>query len=84
MGEDDIVYVRGHTGTGAGVYHTNKGCTRLSCIENPLEKPLSTVPNRSECSECANGRETYGKQDHSYQNALQEASDETDAPSTSL
>jgi len=72
MGEDDIVYVRGHTGTGKGVYHSEVDCDRLNVIQNQIPKRLKLVEDfRDECSVCCSGGPSNTEQDHSYHKALQ-------------
>lgn len=73
MNGGDIVYVRGHTGTDRDRYHTDKDCSRLSIIEDPIPKRKRTLAGfREECDECANGPPSNTDQDHSYHETLQE------------
>ena len=68
------VWVRGRNGTGHGVYHTDKDCSRLGCIHEPIPKRLKLLEGHFEvCGECESGRPSNTEQDHSYHKALKEA-----------
>lgn len=71
----EVVYLAAYQSMNATrVFHTNPDCRLLKRVDEPVEKPLSTLPNHRECSVCSGDYEGHdgGGRGH-YEALLREA-----------